>query len=84
MLGETFPTKYDDPRNLIVTIHIREIGILNTLVDLGVVINMMNRETFESLRITDLRPTPTILELGNRSKIWPEGILEVFVILMDS
>jgi len=84
MLGENLPTKYDDLGNLTVNIHIGKMYISNTLVDLGVAINLMRKETFESLEFTNLIPTPTILEIADRSKIQLEGILEDVVISVDS
>lgn len=58
--------------------------ISNTLVDLGIAINFMTRATFESLKFTNLRQTPTILELVDRLKIQPKGILEYVVISIES
>ena len=44
----------------------------------------MTVETVRKLGLTNLRPTPTILELADRSIIKPEGILDDLVILVDS
>ena len=41
-------------------------------------------ETIIKLGLTNLRPTPTILELADRSTIRPEGILDDLVISVDS
>ena len=54
------------------------------LVDLGAAINVITIETVKKLGLTNLRPTPTILELADRSTIRPEGILDNLVILVDS
>ena len=43
----------------------------------------MTIETVKKLGLTNLRPTPTILELEDRSTIKPEGILYDLVILVD-
>ena len=58
--------------------------IPNVLVDLGAAINVMTIETIRKLGLTNLRPTPTILEWANRSTIKPEGILDDLVILVES
>ena len=42
MLGKYSPTKYDDPRNPTIIVQMRKTIIPNTLVDLGVAINIMN------------------------------------------
>ena len=44
----------------------------------------MTIETVRKLGLTNLRPTPTVLELADRSTIKPEGILDDLVILVDS
>ena len=54
------------------------------LVDLGAAINVITIETVKKLGLTNLRPTPTILELVDRSTVRPEGILDDLVISVDS
>ena len=61
MLGKDTPVKYDDPDNLVLTIQINQIGLPNTLVDLGVAINMMTTRTLSTLGLPNPRPTPTVL-----------------------
>ena len=77
-------TKYDDPGNPIVTVQVGKTQIPNVLVDLGAVINVITMETVKKLGLTNVRPTPTILELADRSTIRPEGILDDLVISIDS
>ena len=76
--------KYDDPGNPTVTVHIGNTQIPNVLVDLGVAINVMTIEIVRKFGLTNLRPTPTILELADRSTIKPEGILDDLVVSVDS
>jgi hypothetical protein len=47
MLGKIFMTKYADPGSLVINFHINNTPIDNTLIDLGVVINVMEKETME-------------------------------------
>jgi hypothetical protein len=54
MLGNIFTTKYTDPKSPIVDVYINNIHISNTLIDLGVSINVMTRETMEKLKLTNL------------------------------
>jgi len=49
MLGKVFMTKYLDPRSPVVKVHINNILIPNTLIDLGSTINIMTRETMEKI-----------------------------------
>ena len=84
IMRKTLLAKYDDPRNPTVTVQIGSTQIPNVLVYLGAAINVMTIETIRKLGITNLRPTPTILELEYRSTIKLEGILDDLVILVDS
>ena len=62
------------------TIHIDNQPITNTLIYLGAAINVMNKDLFISLGLYGVRPTPTLLELANRSCVKPEGMIEdVFI-----
>ena len=79
-MGKTLLAKYDDPGNPTVTMQIGHTQIPNVLVDLGAVINVMTIETIRKLGLSNLRPTPTVLEMANRSTIKPEGILDDLVI----
>ena len=75
--------KYDDPRNPIVIVQIGRTQIPNVLVDLGAAINVMTIETVRKLGLTNIRPTPIILELADRSTIKPEGILDGLISSVD-
>jgi len=44
----------------------------------------MTMETLSHIGSSDLLPTPTMLELADRSKIKPEGVLEDIFISLDS
>ena len=77
MSNTVFVEKYVDPRIPMVTITINNFSISKALIDLGASINVMTPETMKYLDLKNLRPTTTILELDDRSKIAPEGILEI-------
>ena len=49
MLGKVFMAKYMDPGSSVVKVNINNISIAHTLVDLGVAINVMTKETMEKL-----------------------------------
>jgi hypothetical protein len=84
MMGGVLAAKYSDPCNPVVDLQINDTLNSNTLIDLGFSINVIMHETMQSLRLTCLRETPTILQLADRSTIKPEGILEDVVIYIDS
>jgi hypothetical protein len=76
--------KYEDPGSPIVTIFIKGTYIPNTLIDLGAAINVMTLQTMRELNILNIQPTPTMLELADRSKIKPEGVLDDETISIES
>lgn len=84
MLGKDTPVKYDDPGNPALTAQINDTDLPNTLVDLGATINVMTTGTLSTLGLSNPRPTPTILELANRSTVKPLGVLEDIIIFLDS
>ena len=76
--------KYTDPRNPVVTIHISNVLVSNVLIDLGASINVMTKKTMDQIRLSNICPTPTVLELADRSKIKLEGVLDDVIISLDS
>ena len=82
--GKNPLVKYGDPGKPTIIVQIDLVSISNTLVDLGAAINIMTSETLKLLGLKNLRPTPTILELADRSTIWLEGILKDVVISITS
>ena len=71
MMGKVPLSKYVDLGNPTVRVCIGHIQISNVLVDLGVSINVMTIETLKQLRITNIKPTLTILDMADRSTIKP-------------
>jgi hypothetical protein len=68
-----------------VTITINEVSTGNTLIDLGATINVMTATTMEQLQLQPLlRPTPTILELVDKSRVILEGILDDSMVTLAS
>jgi hypothetical protein len=76
--------KYVDPGIPMVTITINNFSISKTLIDLGAAIIVMTLETMRYLNLQNLRPTTMVLELVDRSKVVPKGILEDITIYLDS
>jgi hypothetical protein len=77
--------KYGNLGNPIVIITIKEVSIENTLIDLGETINVMTATTLEQLQLQPLlRATPTILELADKTRVIPEGILDDVMVTLAS
>ena len=66
LLGKEAPMKYEDPGNPMVTVQTSRHYFPNTLVDLGVAINILTTGTYEKLGISTLEPIATLLELADR------------------
>ena len=63
------------------TVSINNTTIENTLIDLGSSINMMTTAVLEVLYLGQfLRPTPSILELVDRTTVKPVGVLDGIVV----
>jgi len=57
----------------------------NTLIDLGVEINVMTREIVPKLNLQGaLRKTTTVLHLANRSTIALEGVIEDVMVSINN
>jgi hypothetical protein len=85
MLGKLSIPKYLDLGSPLVSVHIKNTMVQNTLIDLGVEINIMTRDTKMKLNLQGfLRNTPTILQLVDRSTVKPEGMLEDIIISIES
>jgi hypothetical protein len=85
MSGKVPPVKYGDPDHPTVSVQIGKTIIPRVLVDLGAAINIMTLETSQLLQLkNEIRDTPTILELADRSTIKPEGVIEDLIISVES
>lgn len=84
MIDQPLLTKYNDPRNPTVTVNIDEQPITNTFIYLGETINVMTKDLFISQGLHGLIPTPTVLQLADRSRIKREGIIDDVVITVAS
>ena len=76
--------KYGNLGNPIVTSHIKHIPIPNTLVDQATAINIMTVTIMEGLQLENLKPTPIMLELANRSNVKPIGVLDDVIVTLAS
>jgi hypothetical protein len=85
MSGKAPPVKYGDPSHPTVSVQVGKTIIPRVLIDIGVTINIMTLETLQLLQLqNEVRDTPTILELADRSTIKPEGVIEDLIISVES
>ena len=77
--------KYANPKNPIVSVTINNVSIGNTLVDSGATINIMTINTVKLLQLSQcLCPTPTVLELADRTTIKPARVLNDIHVTLSS
>ena len=84
MMGRSMPVKYGDLGNPILTMKINGVEIPNVLVDLGASINVITAETMHALGLRNLKHTPKVLELADRSTVKSVGKLKDITISVDS
>ena len=77
--------KYTNLGAPVVTIIINITAIYNTLINLGSDINMMTTTFLEFLQLGQfLQPTPSILELADRTMVKPIGVLDDIIVSVAS
>lgn len=85
MLGQVIFQKYLDPMRLVADVHINGTIIPHTLIDLGVAINVMTKDTMLKLNLQgSLTNTTTILQLADRTTVATEGIVEDVMVSINS
>lgn len=84
MLGNVVIPKYIDPGSPVVQINVNGQVVKNVLIDLGAAINVMTKHTMDSLNISNIRSTPTVLQLADSSTVKPDGIVEDVIVILES
>jgi hypothetical protein len=74
---------YKDPGCPTVSCFIREHKIKRALLDLGANVNLLPYSVFQSLNLSELKPTSTTLLLVDRSVKVPRGIIEDVLVQVD-
>ncbi|XP_011075747.1 uncharacterized protein LOC105160177 [Sesamum indicum] len=76
ILQRKLPPKCNDPGTFSIPCKIGKIGIEKAMCDLGASINIMPLTTYESLNVGPLKEMGVILQLADRSVVYPERVLE--------
>ena len=85
MLGLVICPKYLDLGSPVVDVHINGIVVPHTLIDLGVAINVMTKDTMLNLNLQgSFRKTTIVLQLVDNSTLTLEGIVEDMMLSLDS
>nr|XP_009629166.1 uncharacterized protein LOC104119382 [Nicotiana tomentosiformis] len=70
------PQKLKDPGSFIIHVRIGEIDMVKELCDLGASINLMPLSVFKKLGLGAPRPITVMLQLADRSYVYPDGVIE--------
>ncbi|KAK4382232.1 Retrovirus-related Pol polyprotein from transposon.6 [Sesamum angolense] len=76
ILQRKLPPKCKDPGTFTIPCKIGLIGIKRAMCDLGASINVMPLSIFESLHVGLLKEMGVVIQLTDRSVVYPEGVLE--------
>ncbi|KAL0313150.1 UNVERIFIED_CONTAM: hypothetical protein Sradi_5714300 [Sesamum radiatum] len=76
IIQSKLPPKCKDPGMFSIPCKIGNIGIENATCDLGASINVKSLAIYESLNIGPLKETGVVLQLADRSIVYPNGALE--------
>ncbi|XP_021674645.2 uncharacterized protein LOC110660609 [Hevea brasiliensis] len=83
ILQNTLPPKLKDLRSISIPCHIGETSIERALCDLGASVSLMPFPIYEKLKVGDLKPTTTSLQLPDRSIKYPMKILENVPLIVE-
>src|SRR5436189_5912062 len=83
ILQKKLPPKIDDPGSFTIPCKIGNVTFENALCDLGASVNIIPYTLFTKLVIGEAKPTSIALQLADRSKVYPRGILEDVLIKVD-
>ncbi|XP_040955990.1 uncharacterized protein [Gossypium hirsutum] len=76
VLQKKVPPKYNDQRMFAIFCEIGNVGIKKSMCDLGASINVMPYPIYKLINAGPLKETGVIIQLADRSVVYPEGLLE--------
>ncbi|KAK9949623.1 hypothetical protein M0R45_005140 [Rubus argutus] len=76
MLQKKLPPKCPDPGSFTIPCQIGNSKFANAMLDLGASINLMPYSVYETLGLGELKPDNVIIQLADRSNVYPKGMLE--------
>ncbi|XP_074318336.1 uncharacterized protein LOC141655142 [Silene latifolia] len=84
MFQRKLPTKCSDPGMFTIPCTIGNTKIQKAMLDLGASINVMPYSLYESMKLGPLHATSVVIQLANRSNVYPKGIVEDVLVLVDN
>ncbi|XP_041009309.1 uncharacterized protein LOC121253349, partial [Juglans microcarpa x Juglans regia] len=83
IIQSSTPPKYKDPGSPTIACVIGSSKIGQALLDLGSSVNLLPYNVYEQLGLGELKPTPIILQLADRSIKMPRGVVEDVLVQVD-
>ncbi|XP_023730619.2 uncharacterized protein LOC111878342 [Lactuca sativa] len=76
VIQKKLPPKCKDPRIFSIPFTIGDLHVESAMLDLGASINVMPYSVFQSLNVGPLEETGVIIQLADKSRVSPRGVLE--------
>ncbi|XP_027174463.1 uncharacterized protein LOC113774097 [Coffea eugenioides] len=83
VLQRKLPSKCGNLGRFTVPCKIGNTLIRNTLLDLGVLINVMSKSMYASLNLGPLKETEIIIQLADRTNAYPDGLVEDMLVKIN-
>ncbi|XP_016673078.1 uncharacterized protein [Gossypium hirsutum] len=83
VLQKKVPPKYNDQVMFAISCDIGNVGIKKAMCDLGASINVMPYPIYKLINAGPLKKTGVIIQLADRSVIYPEGLLEDILVKVN-
>ncbi|XP_057786393.1 uncharacterized protein LOC131003858 [Salvia miltiorrhiza] len=83
VLQRDMPIKCGDPGMFYIPCVIGTMKVEKAMLDLGASINVMPLSMYQDLEIGPLKPTRVVIQLADRSSVYPEGILEDVLVKVE-
>ncbi|XP_026451290.1 uncharacterized protein LOC113351541 [Papaver somniferum] len=77
------PPKLKDPCSFTIPCTIGKTRFIRALLDLGASVNVMPSSIYDSLNLGHLKDTGVVIELANRSNVYPKGIVENILVQVN-
>ncbi|XP_074292857.1 uncharacterized protein LOC141619737 [Silene latifolia] len=84
MFQRKLPTKCSDPGMFTIPCTIGNTKIQKAMLDLGASINVMPYSLYESMKLGPLHATSVVIQLADRPNVYPKGIVEDVLVLVDN
>jgi len=84
VVQKNMPLKQKDPGAFTIPYVIGNVSFERALYDLGASISVMPKHVYDSLSLVPLNKTSIVIQLADRSFVYPLGVIEDFLVKIDS